>query len=416
MNIDDIRVHNTNPFIDGSILIGANHEYTSPFLNVYEIKKEKFHSSLVGINLGGIVYTIYYNSKAGKFERKNFNSSTLRKIEDLKLSESNLASVNLEDANLKDFEIEFYEKFNNKLVILKSVDLELKKRSIKETNDLEKAKFMTTAHLEFLPPVMTIIGFKFSDDKKKICEETAAVKLEFKCKWYNNAAKTFSEEFLPYQVLAFIEDKVVLNQKVKLLPELIKSKKNIQIELENPIILKNNEGECTDEIISYELLKPHSIAFYHYYHQLFVKSLFSDKIRKQKIEIDYKICNDVLGIKHKKDEDRVSFYDFIPNEYYLIKYKDRNNNITKRIIRVNKVEVDGGIYSSLAEFKTFVQALNQEQTLDIYNNLRINTNCLLRLGEIRNFRLQGVLEITPINRFGDQQDKSFFESEFVKSI
>lgn len=415
----NIVVFNTNNFVDSSILIGANHEYTSPFLNVYEVKKEKFHSSISSVNLGSIVHTIYYNSKAGKFDRKNFNSNALNyvnvKSSEDKLYEDILTSIEINNIDLDKFESEFYNNYYNKLVILKSVDLELKKRAIKETNDLDNAKFTTSAHLEFLPPTMNIIGYKFSDEKR-ICEDTGDINLELKCKWYNSTAKTFSEEFLPYKVLALIKNHEELNKKIKLLPELIKSKKIVQITLKEFIHLKNNEGERTGEKISYELLKPHSVVFYHYYHQLLVKSLFSDKIRKQKIEIDYKICNDVFGVKYQKDEDRVSFYDFIPNEYYLIKYKDRNNNITKRIIRVNKVEVDGGIYSSLAEFKTFVQALNQEQTLDIYNNLRINTNCLLRLGEIRNFRLQGVLEITPINRFGDQQDKSFFESEFVKSI
>ena len=261
---------------------------------------------------------------------------------------------------------------------------------------------------------MTIIGYKFSDEKKRICEDTGDINLEFKCKWYNSTAKTFSEEFLPYQVLALIKNNEELDKRIKLLPELIKSKKIIQIALENPIVFKNREGEPTGEEISYELLKPHSIAFYHYYHQLLVKLLFSDKIRKQKIEIDYKICNDVFGVKYQKDEDKVSSYDFIPNEYYLIKYKDKNNNITKRIIRVNKVEVNGETYSSLEDFKNFLKTLNTEQPLEIevYKKLKINANCLLRRGEIRNFRLQGMLEITPINRFGDQQDKSFFESEY----
>lgn len=404
MNIDDIRVLNTNPYIDASVLIGANHEYTSPFLNVYEEKKEKFHSSISGVNLGGVVHTIYYNSKAGKFERKNFNSATLRKIEDFKLSDSNLTSVGLNDVSLKDFEVDFYNKFNNKLVILKSVDLELKKKAIKETNDLDNSKFTTSAHLEFLPPVMTIIGYKFSDDKKKICEETGEIKLEFKCKWYNSAAKTFSEEFLPYQVLAFIENSEELNKKIKSIPELIKSNKLIQIKLEYPILFKNDTGEDTEEVISYELLKPQSIAFYHYHHQLLVKSLFSDKIRKQKIEVQYKICEDVLGVKYQKDEDRVTIYQFNPNNYYLIKYKDKNNIITKRIIRVN--------YFYSLEIFNGLQTIPNEQLLQFYSNLKINANCLLRRGEIRNFRLQGMLEITPIKRFGNNQ--SFFESEFVE--
>lgn len=409
----NIAVFNTNNFIDSSILIGANHEYTSPFLNVYEIKKEKYHPSISNINLGSIIHTIFYNSKAGKFERKNFNSNTLNYVEN-KLSETNLTSIEKIDIDFDKFEREFYNNYYNKLVILKSVDLELKKRAIKETNDLDNAKFTTSAHLEFLPPTMNIIGYKFSDEKKRICEDTGDINLEFKCKWYNSTAKTFSQEYLPYHVLALIENNEGLNRKVKLLPELIESQKIIQIALENPIIFKNNEGELTDEIISYELLQPHSIAFYHYYHQLLVKSLFSDKIRKQKIEIEYKMCNDVLGVKYQKDEDKVSSYDFIPNEYYLIKYKDKNNNITKRIIRVNKVEVNGETYSSLEDFKNFLKTLNTEQPLEIevYKKLKINANCLLRRGEIRNFRLQGMLEITPINRFGDQQDKSFFESEY----
>ncbi|MGU9939717.1 hypothetical protein ACNFNZ_14225 [Empedobacter brevis] len=414
-----ITIFNTNNFIDSSILIGANHEYTSPFLNVYEIKKEKYHSSISNINLGSIVHTIYYNSKAGKFERKSLNSNTLNyinnksnddKSNDDKLSvdksnEDILTSIEINTIDLDKFESEFYNNYYNKLVILKSVDLELKKKAIKETNDLDNAKFTTSAHLEFLPPTMTIIGYKFSDEKKKICEDTGDINLEFKCKWYNNTAKTFSEEFLPYQVLALIKNHEELVKKIKLLPELIKSKKIIQIALEKPIVFKNSEGEPTGEEISYELLKPHSIAFYHYYHQLLVKSLFSDKIRKQKIEIDYKICNDVFGVKYQKDEDKISFYDFIPNEYYLIKYKDKNNNITKRIIRVNN------IYS--LEIFNGMQAIPDEQISQYFNNLKVKANCLLRRGEIRNFRLQGMLEITPINRFGERQDKSFFESEYI---
>lgn len=59
-----------------------------------------------------------------------------------------------------------------------------------------------------------------------------------------------------------------------------------------------------------------------------------------------------------------------------------------------------------------MQTIPNEQILQFYSNLKINANCLLRRGEIRNFRLQGMLEITPINRFGNNQ--SFFESEFVE--
>lgn len=403
MNNDDIRVLNTNPYIDASVLIGANHEYTSPFLNVYEEKKEKFHSSISGVNLGGVVHTIYYNSKAGKFERKNFNSATLRKIEDPKLSESSLTSINLDGVSLKDFEIDFYEKFNNKLVILKSVDLELKKKAIKETNDLDISKFTTSAHLEFLPPVMTIIGYKFSDDKKKVCDDTGAIKLEFKCKWYNSAAKTFSEEFLPYQVLAFIDNKQEISNKLVEIKSLIEKQQICQFPLKNSIVFKDAESNDINTNLKFGLFTINAVVWNHYTYQLIVKSLITNKTETSN-SLDFKIVKELFS------NEAVGF--FKPGEYFLIKYKDKFKNITNRIIYINHLIYDNQTYNSLDVFIEYYNSLSDSDKNKLKDNLIYNANCLLRRGEIRNFRLQGMLEITPINRFGDNQ--SFFDSEYVE--
>src|SRR5690606_40281237 len=111
----------------------------------------------------------------------------------------------------------------------------------KINREFKKGELIETNHLEFLPPIMTIIGYRFIDDKKKYCEETGEFNLEFKCKWYNSSTKSYSEEFIHYKAIYLIKETSELTEDTDPLTdalESINSNKLIKIKLENYLKLE----------------------------------------------------------------------------------------------------------------------------------------------------------------------------------
>ncbi|WP_431241291.1 hypothetical protein ACQ9BO_14415 [Flavobacterium sp. P21] len=164
----------------------------------------------------------------------------------------------------KNYEDLIKEYHLNKKVILKSVDLELFKNKINRTT--ENGELVETNHLEFLPPLMTVIGFKFTDDKNKFCEKTGSPLIELKCKWYNSHTKSFSENFLPIETLYQVNDTQDIIFKTDLLSDIVNSiEENFFFNL--PAI-KSFKLEGQDIMITHTLGRSEAVLYKHYFYQM----------------------------------------------------------------------------------------------------------------------------------------------------
>lgn len=471
----DLYVLNTHPYHqdNSSIKISGNPEYTSPILNCFEIKKEKFDTE-TGKSLGSQIHGIYYDSKQGKFVRKLLNENLVTKysfdINDdapllseiefenkidntnttkevlevlnkiLSISDSQMDKVNEiekelnkqkksneESISLKDIELLIKNEFFNKKVSLRSVYLELTKHKTNRSNS--NGNLVETNHLDFLPPVMQIIGFKYVDEKKKICAETQNLKLEFKCKWFNHITKSFSEEYIPYQALVFIEENTAFT--INDLYTLINTNELIRYKLQLPEVndellefdyvdsKKGFELENSNVMIGYTLLRPEDIIFKHYFHSLLAFDLITQtsihNLSFKKMEVLNSTENFLKegdNFPRYESNTYLNVYDcfFEKDSYYYIQYKDEANRITKRIIKA----IDFILYAQDLDKYDELPELNENKIIfdkkswhDIKNEKRklindeditiiISANCLLRRGRVRHFKLKNILSVIEI--------------------
>ncbi|WP_116789438.1 hypothetical protein [Flavobacterium psychrotrophum] len=432
-----LAAYNSHPYYknETSYKITAYADYTPPILIIIESKISKYDAD-TGLSLGQSVYCAYYNSNNGKLESKWINGNLLNPliakpsifIEDIKFKDN---------ITQKEVEIVIKTIYLNKKVALKSLDLELKK--VKAHRSFEKDKFIETNHLEFLPPIMTIIGHRFPDEKKKFCEDTGRLKIDFKCKWYNSASKSFSEEFLPYQVLQLVKETSELFGPDILsdLKIVIESNKLIKINVKDKDVFRLEGRDPLIEIAS-TILEPTDIYFkhYHYIFQSFNYVSQNKQITKLNRVFETKEQGDVFGASYPSynngSRKRVIDCHFNEGQYYLIQYKDQFDRITKRIIKVIdlliyiknsdefkiKYKIDESVNSEGVEFANFYYEeadgsissrvrimLNDKPTQsfklrevveDINLDCFIVANCLLRKGKFRNFKLNNILSATEI--------------------
>lgn len=294
-----------------------------------------------------------------------------------------------------------------------------------------------TNHLEFLPPVMTVIDFRYCDDKNKFCNKTGKPLIEFKCKWYNSKLKTFSEEFLNIDLLFIVDFPSVLEDYAAKIDgnsyNLIKMKKYIMLE---------DSGEIN---VKYTLAQVESILHKHYYYEVLTSDLLKGK--KNSVLIGSKIMSIEPNIlwgptypdyKNKSYFNRINDYDFKENEYYFISYTDKAKRFSKRVVKIRDIffviENREALYESLGwaddeisgndsikkEFVSgtnlfFINSMTRENvsiskekngeeisvSRSFINNKNVvvllETNCLLKNGLIRHFRLDGISEVRMIN-------------------
>jgi len=434
----ELAAYNSHPYYkeDTSFKITAYAEYTPPILIIIESKNSKFDVDN-GIPLGQSIHCIYYNSNNGKFESKWMNGNLLNPV----IAKNNVFFENIKfEENQTQKQIDTFIKctFYNKKVALKSLDLELKK--VKAYRSFEKDKFIETNHLEFLPPIMTIIAHRFPDDKKKFCEETGRLKVDFKCKWYNSASKSFSEEFIPYQVLQLVKETSELFEKDILsdIKVAIESNKLIKINVKDKDVF-SLEGSDSLVEIKKTILEPTDIYFkhYHYVFQSFNCVTQKKQILKLDSVFETKDQTDVFGASYPDYNNglinRVIDCHFKEGQYYQIQYSDQFQRVTKRIIKVTDLIIYINNYdqfkkdykisenenSQETEFTNFYYEedqgagfskirflINKKPTESFKvksviedNNLEcfIVANCLLRRGKIRNFKLKNILSVTEIN-------------------
>lgn len=442
----DLIVFKTHPFINKhtNIKISAYPDYTSPILIIKEVKEKSFEKE-TGRDNGQQLNCLYYNSRDGKFIEKWINSMLINKIsfpikdhkilKELDLKKELLTSE--KELTSKNYENLVRTSYLNKKVALKSIDLELFKNKINRTK--ENGKLVETNHLEFLPPVMTVIGSKYTDEKDKFCEKTGLPSIELKCKWYNSSSKTFSELFFPYDILYSIKETQELLEEKDLLADISESlDKNLFfiLPLEKIIYLESEDNKQKNETsIIKTIAQSDSISFKHYFYEM----NHFDYITQQKssITIDQPfntIQENMLFGKKFPNYDRgykskVCDCKFKLGNYYFIVYKDTFHNITRRIIKVKDLFI---YIKNIKEFKKSYKQLeswNQDENISSVNykyhedgkifihlddelipnnslpktifedknvEIMLNTNCLLRKGKIRNFKLNQLLEVHTI--------------------
>ena len=448
-----LRTHPYNEDIQ-NVKISGNPEYTSPILNLFEEKKGK-HDIDTGEHLGDQINCLFYDSKQGKFVKKLINKKLTNSLT-LNISKNNLLSEiefkkdskdGNNDLNYKEIERFIKKNLLHKKASLRSVSIELTKKKVNVSNNTEK--LVETNHLDFLPPVMQIIGYRFCDEKKKFCEETGDLKLELKCKWFNHSSKTFSEEFLPYQTLILINKIKDEAETITGIDKLINSNGLIQYPLvEKEIFILEN----TPIQIKFDVVIPEKIIYNHYYHEVkgfgyvFQKDSRLSNISEIKLLPDNTFRGEIYP--SYKNNKKINIYDcpFTNNTYTLVKYKDKFGQITQRVIRIsdillyaNKKEkfdnVDEYIENSIqlneegftiieTEKWGAIKKIKKQLIEDENVTILIKANCLLRKGKIRHFRLDGFLSIQEIKSFeleekqevGDTINKinqAFFENLYT---
>ncbi|WP_281322325.1 hypothetical protein [Flavobacterium aestivum] len=438
----ELIVFKTHPFLHKltNIKIAAYSEYSSPVLVVKDIKDKVFDKQ-TGKDIGQQLHCIYYNSRDGKFSDKWINSNLVNKI-DFSVSEHKILiefnfKKELEKAkkelSIKNYENLIKESYLNKKVVLKSVDVELFKKRVNRTK--ENGDLVENNHLEFLPPLMTIIGYKFSDDKNKFCEKLGVPLIELKCKWYNSSSKTFSEAFLKYETLYSVQETQDLLLEKDLLSDVhdsIEENKFFILPISNPFKLEGSEnGSYITETIGHS----EAIVYKHYFYQMsyfdyitYNKSIIT--IDRPFTEISEK---DIFGKKYpnynKGYKVKVTDCKFKLGTYYSIVYKDAYGNITRRIIKILDLFICIKDFSEFIETYRSLESWNPEEELSfvsysyledgklfihsndgsipsntlpkaIFNDenveIMLNANCLLRKGKFRNFKLKSILEVREI--------------------
>ncbi|WP_313580822.1 hypothetical protein [Chishuiella sp.] len=353
----------THPFTEKctDIYIQAKAEYTPPILNVFEVLISSEYKEETGEK--DIQYQcIYYNTKSGIFEKKWF------KHKELKLIKKEEKVIEFSESNLKEW--------IGKQVILKSVDLELNKRksNLEIDNTLSQKK---NHHLDFLPPLLEVIGIEENEDKKLYSKKTGEQvkpKYYFKVKWYNSIKDKFSEDILPLCVVKEVENH-------ESLLENIKNEEKYKFD-----IIKITSDKKIDDIIEVK-----NIYFNTYIYKVEVKSLLTQKVDFIDLKLFKEIekfeselySNELLGI-HESGYTRLEPQLFSKNELYKIKYKDNFGRITDRIIYLEDIIYFDEQYKQMT-VSDFQKKSKEKNKYVCYTYLK--AKCFLRNMETRHFQI-----------------------------
>lgn len=341
-----------------NVQIAAYASMTPPILVISEIlNPPKEHDAETGIAKSRQIKGIYYCHKNHKFETLWVNVNELKVIQVNTGSETESNHNNVtpdgEEFLTKGYVWQKYPKsislehikelFLHKQVILKSCDLELGKKKTTFSQTEIKPSEKITAHLDFLPPVLTVIDIKPNEEKITHNPKSGNLKkilsvYLLKCKWYNPLSGSFSEDFIPIETVDIVEkaDKVDHVSRLIISKEFIKQPLKEQIELES------------GKIIKYTYAQPIKLIFKHYKYWVEYYDLFHSQIRNASLS-EFMVDDDSLKLKdlilNKIPEyddvtqtmTNVEDYTFITENFYRITYRDTHNTITIRIILVKKV-------------------------------------------------------------------------------
>jgi len=400
IKIGDLVSLKNHPYDIGfsDVKISALAHMTPPILVVSEINNSsKEFDTETGEEKNKQVKCIFYSHKSYRFESYWFNINFIKLIysfdeEENIIEEKNteIKTSNIENLNSVGIKYpkstlisDLRNKFLNKEVILRSCDHELGKLKTTFSKTDNKSSQKLNSHLDFLPPVLTVIDVKINDEKISYNPKSGNQKKIFsnfllKCKWYNSLGGNFSEEFIPIETILLVEK----TNAVELLSELILTKMYFRHPFENHIVLENGL------ILEHSYIQPCELIFNHYKYKL----KYFDFFKTRFFEIDLSeigLNEDTEGFElsdfitqkipfyDNLEEEFISSkdYEFEKDNYYRITYRDQLERITKRVI--------------------FVKEFIAKQILI--------ADCLLRDGEERHFRLkeESMLKI-------EKLDSSFF--------
>jgi len=361
---------------------------TPPILVVSEILNiPKQHDTETGKIKSGQVRCIFYSHKSHQFENIWISINDVKPLVQNNLEESP-GELGIHEISTADFLLEKYsnpgtieevrKEFINEQVILKSCDLELGKFKTTYSQTGNKPTEKVTAHLDFLPPVLTVIDLKLNEEKHSYNPKSGNLKKIFstyllKCKWYNPISGSFSEGFLPLDAV-----KKIASVNINPMREAIKEKQIFRYDLNKDILVESKKS------LSHIYIQPLEIIFNHYLYQIRYYDIFRDRYSKVDVSAVVFEQNEILKIddliiekfpEYKKELEEYTKINDIPfkiNEYYRINYRDLHGNITKRIIYL----------------KEFVP------------NKILIADCFLRNGEERHFRIDesALLKVEALNQ------------------
>lgn len=365
--------------------IGANALMTPPIMVVTEIlKQNKFNpDSEDEEKLLGQVLGTFYSSKNCNYEKFWFNVDEIILIDN---AEKENIDKDIAEKKTVPTELTTVKKaYKGKQVILNSADAELGKKKISWSIESDKEKFRTESYMDFLPPVMTVIDVvensKFLKDRRDPKDGTLkkdSCKFLLKCKWYNPSKQSFSEEFIPFNI---VEEVIFDQEKIDIIQLGMSGSKLFKIPKITPFEGHNKRqiNNTLVEIINIILLN-HKIRIV--YSDYFSKKVKSSYIQEFNFEAttfkitdltkdkfpDYssQVFNDVKKLSWEKDK------------FYEINYTDRKGRFTQRII-------------TNCSTSTFENEDEIEETFII-------ANCLLRKGDIRHFRLKNIIERSTLTK------------------
>lgn len=390
IKIGDLVSLKNHPFSLGSdnVKISALASMTPPIFVVSEIMNSiKEFDGETGEEKPKQVKCLFYSHKSHKFENYWFNVKQLKLISrfDWEYNEedknNDLANKKGElntslDSNLSDIGIEYPKSvllndlkyhFLNQQVILKSCDYELGKTKTTFSKIDNKSSQKVNSHLDFLPPVLTVIDVKLNDEKISFNTKSGNQKkitsyFLLKCKWYNPLLGSFSEAFIPIETVKVVPE----TNSLDLVSDFITSKAFFRQEFDNHIVL--NCGI----VIDHSYIQPTELIFNHYKYKLKYYDFFKNKFSEiDLLEIDFDgenielsdLITERIPEYHTKLQEFTNVKDFVfeKDQYYRITYRDLQDKITRRVIYVKEFIKDKVIIA----------------------------DCLLRDGEERHFRLDG---------------------------
>src|SRR5690606_12894048 len=197
-NLGDFVCFKNHPYFESnhSIKISANANFTPPIMVVMETLNKDEYDTTTGKKLETQVRCIYYSHKEGKYIDKWFKIDEIKELDKyentfLKFKNSDENDIyNIEEIEKYDLD-ENKKKYTGRLVCLKNVDFELNKKKVfLDTTDGQRVN-KENNHLDFLPPVMTIIDVTKNKEEKRFSSKNQDIKEKdcskylFKCKWYN---------------------------------------------------------------------------------------------------------------------------------------------------------------------------------------------------------------------------------------
>jgi hypothetical protein len=375
------------------VKISALAQMTPPLLVVTEILNNSGEfDTETGAKKLKQIKCVFYSHKTHKFENYWFNAEQLTPITgnniSSKISTDNGDSVEIKTGDEDDFKsigienpkklsiIDLKKEYLNRQVILKSCDFELgKQKSTFEKNGNNSTQKIN-AHLDFVPPVLTVIDIKQNDEKITHNPKTGNQKkissyFLLKCKWYNPALSVFSEEFLPIEAVNLISELQYTND----VSILISSNKFLRLDLNSQIELEGKKKLMHTYIKVIDLVFNHykyTVNYFDFFRSSYDKiDLSQVNLKNTQVSLDDIILEKVPEYrKDKQDFTLIKDYEFEKGKYYKITYKDVFGTVTSRVI--------------------FVKEYIKEKI--------VIANCLLRNGEERHFRIdKSILKIEALN-------------------